>query len=136
MTENPILVRMSDSDLTVSDEQEIRGRHVVDPEGDRLGTVHDLLVDEGEKQVRFLEVASGGFLGMGREKVLIPVEAVTEVEDDVHVSTTRAHVEGSPGYDPELAVVSPLSYFGGVYGYYGIGPYWGQGYVHPSRTPL
>lgn len=136
MSDNPILVRMSDSDLTVPDEQEIRGRRVVDPDGHRLGTVDDLLVDEGEKHVRFLEVSSGGFLGMGQEKVLIPVEAVTDIDDEVHVSTTRAHVEGSPGYDPEVALATPLDYFGGLYGYYGIGPYWGQGYVYPSRTPL
>ncbi|MEP7764318.1 PRC-barrel domain-containing protein [Sanguibacter sp. 25GB23B1] len=136
MTDNPILVRISDSGLTVPDEQEIRGRHVVDPDGEQLGTVGDLLVDEEEERVRFLEVTSGGFLGIGQEKVLIPVDAVTRIDDQVHVSTSRSHVEGSPGYDPELAAASPLTYYGGLYGYYGMGPYWGQGYVYPGGVPL
>lgn len=135
MTGNPILVRISDSDLTVPDQQEIRGRHVIDPDGQPLGTVNDLLIDEEKKQVRFLEVRSGGFLGIGQDRVLVPVEAVTHIGEDVHVNTTRSRVEGSPGYDPDLATAGPLSYYGNVYGYYGITPYWGQGVVHPGRMP-
>lgn len=136
MTENPILVRISDSNLAVPDEQRIRGLNVVDPDGQQLGTVDDLLIDEEEERVRFLEVASGGFLGIGQEKVLIPVDAVTAVDDEVHISSTRSHVEGSPGYDPDLVDAGPRSYYGALYGYYGVSPYWGPGYVYPSGMPL
>lgn len=68
--------------------------------------------------------------------MLIPVDAVTSIGDDIHVSTTRSHVEAGPGYDPDLAAADPLTYYRGLYGYHGIGPYWGPGYVYPSGVPL
>lgn len=136
MAENPMLVRISDRDLTLPDHQEIRGRLVVDPDGQQLGTVDDLLIDEDRRRVRFLEFRSGGFLGIGRDRVLVPVEAVTHIGEEIHVDTTRSHVEGSPGYDPDLTPASPLTDFANVYGYYGITPYWGHGVAHPGRMPL
>jgi uncharacterized protein YrrD len=61
------LKRLSDSDLALADRHEdIRGRNVLDVAGEDLGEVNDLFIDESEKKVRFLEVSSGGFLGLGR----------------------------------------------------------------------
>lgn len=126
------LIRLGDAGLTVPREQDIRGLEVVDREGESLGDVDELLVDEQEHQVRFLEVGSGGFLGIGQEKRLIPVDAVARIDERVHVSTTRTQVAGSPVYDPEVAQAAPGDYYGGLYGYYGYGPYWGAGYVYPG----
>lgn len=125
------LVRLKDTDLTPADPRDdVRGRKVVDREGDEVGKVDGILIDEKDKRVRFLEVGSGGFLGIGEEKRLIPVDAVTRVDDDrVHVDTTRGHIAGGPGYDPELE--RNPAYYGDLYGYYGYPPYWGPGYVYP-----
>jgi sporulation protein YlmC with PRC-barrel domain len=58
------LVRLSDTELTVADPAaDMRNRKVVDRDGEEIGEVDDLLIDAPEKRVRFLEVASGGFLG-------------------------------------------------------------------------
>lgn len=132
MSDNPILVRLSDAGLAVEHGDDVRGRDVLDPDGESLGTVDDLLVDEGERQVRFLEVGSGGFLGIGQEKRLIPVEAVTRIDEAVHISTARATVASSPGYDPTLAALEPIGYYGGLYGHYGFTPYWGAAYFAPG----
>lgn len=43
----------------------MRGRQVVDRNGDEVGKVEGLIIDEQERRVRFLEVGSGGFLGLG-----------------------------------------------------------------------
>ena len=123
------LVRLGDTDLTVEVEDDIRGLHVVDRDGDDIGAVDELLIDEQEKKVRFLEVGSGGFLGIGEEKRLVPVEAVKRVGDVVRVDTTKQAVAASPGYDPEVVRQSDLDYYGGLYGYYGYGPFWGPGYM-------
>jgi len=57
------LVRLSDTELTIANPAEdIRGRAVVDRDGEDIGEVEDLLIDAQEKRVRMLEVASGGFL--------------------------------------------------------------------------
>jgi sporulation protein YlmC with PRC-barrel domain len=124
------LRRLGESGLTVSfPEEDVRGRRVLDREGEELGTVDDLLVDDRDHKVRFLQVASGGILGLGEQKVMIPVDAIAQiVEDAVHVDQTREHVAGAPRYDPS---VTRDTYWEEVYGYYGYGPYWSAGYVYP-----
>ncbi len=126
------LVKLGDTDLTVADKAEdIRGRKVLDKAGQEIGEVDALLIDDQESKVRFLEVASGGFLGIGKDKVLIPVDAIAKIDGDhVHIDQTREHVAGAPDYDPSLA--EDVDYYGGLYGYYGYSPYWGMGYAYPA----
>ena len=60
----PRLTRLRDSDETVSDsDQDIRGRMVKDKDGHDLGKIEGLMIDDVEHKVRFMEVATGGFLG-------------------------------------------------------------------------
>jgi hypothetical protein len=44
-----------------------------------MRSVEDLYIDRQEREVRFLEVGAGGFLGIGEGRFLVPVEAVTKV---------------------------------------------------------
>jgi sporulation protein YlmC with PRC-barrel domain len=130
------LVRLSDTELTVADPSEdIRDHDVVDRDGAELGNVADLFIDRSDKRVRFLEVTSGGFLGIGATKFLIPVEAITRISaDTVYVNQTRQHIANAPVYDPDLIHedVGDDSYYGDVYRHYGYPPYWGPGYKYPS----
>ena len=122
----PQLVRLRDTDQTVSSsDEDIRGRMAKDKDGHDLGTIEGLLIDEAERKVRFMEVGSGGFLGLGESKSLIPVEAITRVTADaVYIGHTREHVAGAPRYDPEL-VETRLDYFFNLYPYYGYPPSFG-----------
>lgn len=133
--ETRTLVRLGDSELTVANEDDdVRGRTVVDANGDETGKVDGLLIDRSERKVRFLEVGSGGFLGMGKQQVLVPVDAVTRVDEDhVYIDKEREHVASGPGYDPELMPEPDESYLTNVYGYYGYMPHWGTGFVDPNR---
>lgn len=126
------LIKLGDTDLTVANSaQDIRGRMVVDRYGEELGHVDALLIDDRENRVRFLQIASGGFLGIGEQTVLIPVDAITRLTDDqVVVDQTRKRVASAPAYDPDL--VYDQDFYGGLYGYYGYAPYWGPGYVYPG----
>lgn len=126
-----MLVPLSDSDLTLASvDDDVRGRTVIDRNGDEVGEIDDLLIDPEERRVRFLQVGSGGFLGIGENKQLIPVDAVIRVGDSVHIEKPREDVAGAPVYDPSL--VQELGYFDGIYGYYGYPPYWAPGYVYPG----
>jgi hypothetical protein len=122
----PQLVRLRDTDQTVSSsDEDIRGRMAKDKDGNDLGTIEGLLIDEAERKVRFMEVASGGFLGLGESKSLIPVEAITRMTPDaVYIGHTRAHVAGAPRYDPKLQHVE-LEYFFNLFPYYGYPPSFG-----------
>ncbi|WP_246595390.1 PRC-barrel domain-containing protein [Actinoplanes auranticolor] len=83
------LVKLSDSRKILSDPaQDLRGRTVCDAAGEALGEVDDLLIDEAEREVRFLQITHGGILGFGATASLIPTAAVTRMTDD---TCTWAH---------------------------------------------
>jgi sporulation protein YlmC with PRC-barrel domain len=124
------LVKLGDTDMTVADPAEdVRGRAVIDRDGQEIGTVDALLIDDRESKVRFLQVGSGGFLGLGEQKVLIPVSRLVD-PDHVHVDQTRDRVAEAPRYDPDLTYET--DYWDGLYGYYGYTPYWAPTYAYPA----
>ena len=124
------LVQLGDSDLTLTHTAEdVRGRKVVDAHGQELGQVDDLLIDERERKVRFLRVSSGGFLGLGATKFLIPVEAIARVRADaVHIDQTADRVTAGPAYEPDLV---DDQFVESLYDHYGYSPYWAEGYTYP-----
>ena len=126
------LTKLSDAGMTIADpDADVRGRKVIDNTGDESGKVDALIIDERESKVRFLQVAAGGFLGIGERHFLLPVDAVTRVDEDhVHVDQTRERIVGAPAYDPN--VVPEVDYYDSLYGYYGYTPFWGPGYAYPA----
>ena len=126
------LLKLSDSGLTLADDkQDIRGRKVVDMNNEEIGKVDDLMIDSKEKRVRFLEVSSGGFLGIGKQQLLIPADAISRItKDTVHINRTREHVAAAPKYNPKLVLED--THVENLYGHYGFSPYWVPGYTYPT----
>jgi sporulation protein YlmC with PRC-barrel domain len=118
-----VLVKFSDSDFRLSERwEDIRGKDVYDVNGDEVGSVKDLYVEPEERDVRFLDVGAGGFLGIGDKHFMVPVEAITDVsEDRVTISQGREKVMGAPDFDTD--VVPEAAYQREVYGYYGYPPH-------------
>ena len=104
----PALVKLSDSGFGVrSREADIRRLGVFNQDGDQIGSVEDFYVDTHEREVRLLEVSSGGFMGLGEKRFLIPVKAVTDFrEGGVTVGERDEKVNESP-LDTKIV---PLSY--------------------------
>src|SRR3712207_6543110 len=123
-------VKFGDSDFVFENpEQDIRGKDVYDAYGEQLGSVDDLYIDRQERKVRFLEVGTGGFLGIGERHLLVPVEAVTEVgEDRVTIEPGREKVAGSPPFD--ITVVAPTTAYQRRRQAHD-----DYDYIDPSRTP-
>jgi sporulation protein YlmC with PRC-barrel domain len=99
------LLRLGDSGFApVNMEDDLRGKGVYGPHGQRMGCVEDLYIDRREREVCFLEVGAGGFLGIGERRFLVPVEAVTRVsEDQVIVETDRTEkAEGPAPFDTKV----------------------------------
>ncbi len=130
---NTELAKLNDTDLALADSaQDIRNRKVIDRHNEEIGRVSALFIDVGERKVRMLEVRAGGFLGLGDRHFLLPVDAITSVaKDRVHINETRDRVVNSPAYDPALIDRPPREYWEPFYGYYGLSPYWGSGYLYP-----
>jgi sporulation protein YlmC with PRC-barrel domain len=117
------LVRLGDSDFVPANpEDDLRGKAVYDAEGQRMGRVSDLYIDRHERQVRFLEVGAGGFLGIGEKRFLVPVEAVVKVAEEwVAIELGRTEkVEGPIPFDnrvaPQPAADRPDDYASPPYG--------------------
>lgn len=131
------MVKLRDTDETVAmDDEDIRGYSVKDRNGEDIGKIDDLLVDAAENKVRFIEVASGGFLGIGKDRTSIPVDAITKITRDIQhghgevwIDQTKEGVAGAPPYDPDL--VHNRSAHEEMYEYYGLGPYWEDSYTYP-----
>jgi sporulation protein YlmC with PRC-barrel domain len=99
------LVRLGESSFVPANlEDSIRGKDVYDREGQRIGRVEDLYIDRREREVRFLEVGAGGFLGIGEKRFLVPVEEVVEVAEEwVAIEPGRTEkVEGPAPFDTKV----------------------------------
>ena len=103
--------------------QDVRGWPVRDSEGQELGRLDDVLIDEAAQKVRFLKVAHGGIMGFGATHSFVPVEAVVSVGDgQVTVESTAQKVAQAPRYDPE--VVDNRAHLDILYDHYGYAPPW------------
>lgn len=103
------LVRLGDSDFVPANPEDyLRGKDVYDPHGQRMGRVEDLYIDRQAREVRFLEVGAGGFLGIGERRFLMPAEDVTKVLDD-QVIVEPDRTEGADGPAPFDTKVRPPS---------------------------
>ena len=100
------LIRLGDSDyVPAHPENDLRGKGVLDTDGQRIGKVEDLYIDRQERKVRFLEVGAGGFLGIAEKRFLVPVEAVIQVAEGwVTIEPERTErVEGPAPFDTKVA---------------------------------
>jgi sporulation protein YlmC with PRC-barrel domain len=100
------LVRLGDSDfLCANPENDVRGKADYDAQGQRVGGVEDLYIDRKEREVRFLEVGAGGFLGIGEKRYLVPVEEVVEVAEDrvTNESGRTEKVDGPASFNTKVA---------------------------------
>ncbi len=133
---NATLYTLGDRGKTIDGSaNDVRGRQVKDKDGESIGKVADLLVDDQENEVRFLLVEHGGFLGFGETKSLIPVDAITKItENDVYVDQSRERVAAAPGYNPDL--LHEQTYHESIYSHYGYAPYWGPGYLRAGGWPM
>ena len=102
------LVRMGESSVVPANlEDDLRGKDVYDAEGKRVGGIEDLYIDRNEREVRFLEVGAGGFLGIGEKRFLVPVEEVVEVAEEV-VEVAEEWVGIEPGRTEKVEGTAPF----------------------------
>jgi sporulation protein YlmC with PRC-barrel domain len=118
----PNLNKLSDSENLRLREplKNIRGLGVYDSNGEEIGSVEDLFVDQEAQFPRFLDVGAGGFLGIGKKHFLVPFEEVNRhvgEEERVIVRQDRDKVLGSPDFDPDEMPEVDLQR--AVYAYYG-----------------
>lgn len=89
--------------ITAQEEGQLRadeliGTDVVNANDEDLGQIEDLLITKDQGVVGVV-VGVGGFLGLGTKNVAVPVEALTELEEDrVLIEMSREQLEEAPDF--------------------------------------
>jgi hypothetical protein len=122
------VIRLEQYEYPAPPQRELRGKSVLDSSGRYLGYVANLYVDEDERQLRFVDVLTRGFLGLGRTHHLVPIEALIPAEEAlrlgiwgaIELQVERETVERSPTFPNPLAGPDP-EFEEAIRQYYGYG---------------
>lgn len=116
-------IRASHAQIELPKEIEgLEGREVFDREGEKLGHVIDLLIDESHQERIFLELETGGFLGLGRKHLLAPLRGDQVTNETITVDCAKEELHGAPDHDPSV----PFSeeYESALAGYWNLPYHW------------
>ena len=107
----------------------LTGDSVVNPQGEELGHIEDIMIDVPRGRVAYAVMSSGGFLGMGDKLFALPWEALTlDPERECFVlDADKQRFEQAPGFDKGRWPSSPdfgLQQEEQLYDYWGARRYW------------
>lgn len=103
---------------------DIRGKSVHGRDGDKIGTIDKIIIDERTGHVAYFVVSTGGFLGLGQSYHPIPWAAFRydEKRSGYAVAIDRRLLEGAPSFRPDSAPVFDEAYGRRVTDYFRIPP--------------
>ena len=103
---------------------DIPGKAVHGRDGDKLGTIAKLILDERTGQIAYIILSTGGFLGLGQSYHPIPWSAFrhSETEGGYVAAIDKRLLEGAPSFRPDSAPLFDETYGRRVTDYYRIAP--------------
>lgn len=81
------------SDFDTHPVSDLTGRTVIDPDGDKVGTVFDVYIDNDTNQPEWLAITTGLF---GNKVSFAPIAGAALVGDDLQIDYTKALVKDAP----------------------------------------
>jgi sporulation protein YlmC with PRC-barrel domain len=105
----------------------VQGTSVYDTSGQRLGEVHDVMIDKMSGKVAYAIMSFGGFLGIGERYHPLPWNTLKydTRQGGYVVGLTLQQLEGAPTYaGAELPAWGDRSYEEEIHAHYGARPYW------------
>jgi len=115
----------------------IIGTTVINPNGDNLGDIKEIVIDARTGRVAYAVVAYGGFLSMREMLFAIPFSAleysVTKndlapsklIQDQYILNVSEAQLEAAPGFDSDhWPLMSDIKWHRTLHNYYERTPYW------------
>ena len=107
--------------------KKVLGTKVVDPTGNKIGTIEDIILDKQTNNIMFAVVGFGGFLGMNEKYHPIPWSSLDydPDEDGYSVSYTKEQLQAAPsGSIDELTRDDGMLFRDRTYDYYNAPRYW------------
>lgn len=101
----------------------VEGTAVYNANGDKLGSIDDLMIDKRSGQVRYAALEFGGFLGLGTDRYPLPWGMLTYDTnlDGYVVPLSKEQLDKAPRYaEDEDRPVYSEDYGRKVYDYYGV----------------
>ena len=115
------LIRLVLHEHPASPQHEFRQKSVLDSGGSVVGTVANLYVDEGSRELCFLDVVTSDFLGLERKHHLVPVEAVSDQDPgSITLGVDQETVKSGPEF-PTPHVAPDEDYQRTIREHYGYG---------------
>ncbi len=105
----------------------LTGDAVRNPQGEDLGTIHEIMIDLDTGWVAYAVLNYGGVLGIGGKLFAIPWGAlkVSQEEHQFILNVSREKLERAPGFDKDnWPDTSDPQWNTDTYAYYGTKPYW------------
>jgi sporulation protein YlmC with PRC-barrel domain len=107
--------------------KKVLGTAVKDSNGEKVGSIEDIVLDKLSNNIMFAVVGFGGILGMGEKYSPIPWSSLDYVpdEDAYVVAMTKDQLQSAPVDDREaLTRGDGANWRQRGFEYYGVEPYW------------
>ena len=117
----------TDESSSLISSDKVEGTAVYDRRGEKLGSIHSVMIDKISGKVAYAVMSFGGFLGMGDSYHPLPWHVLTydTGQGGYVVDLDRNKLEGAPTYGTsETPNWSDRRWGQQVHDYYGARPYW------------
>ena len=110
------------SSSSVISSDRVEGTAVFNTEGDKLGSIDDLMIDKLSGQVRYAVLEFGGFLGMGTDRYPLPWSMLKydTTKDGYVVPVSKSTLEQAPRYSDSDQPAYTDEYGRKVHDHYGV----------------
>ena len=81
----------------------IIGDKVLNPSGEKMGSIKDIMIDLQDGKIEYVVIELGGFLGLGEKYFAIPYSALTvDAKNQTFIlSEEREKLKSAPGFDKD-----------------------------------
>lgn len=103
------------------------GDDVINPQGDKLGDIKEIMLDVGRGRIAYAVLSVGGFLGLGDKLFAVPWSAL-KLDTDRScfvLNVDKERLENAPGFDKDRwPSMADEQWATQIHSYYGSRPYW------------
>jgi sporulation protein YlmC with PRC-barrel domain len=102
------------------------GDDVKNPQGESLGKIEEIMIDQSNGHVAYAVLSFGGFLGMGDKLFAVPWSSLRLNPSDHSFlfDVDKERLEDAPGFDKDNWPKSPdQAFIDSVYTFYNVEPY-------------
>jgi sporulation protein YlmC with PRC-barrel domain len=126
MAMNKEPVERDENNMLISADK-VEGTTVMNPAGEKLGSIEDVMIDKRSGKVAYAVMSFGGFLGIGDKHHPLPWSMLT-YDTNLNgyvVNLDKRVLENAPTYEADEPVdLADEAYGRKLHDYYNVPPYW------------